>query len=145
MVAPVVDAASCPIEWATALRGVLSDVSAVTQPGQRLFVGPANLRRTNYNDTYIYGLLPELEPGSYFLEKNPDSANRPRSRLASDVATADVVILTTAYDGWREPNDSRWPRCSPRHAGPALLPTLRASPLAPARAPPLAGSRPARM
>ena len=84
-------------------------MDAVSRPGQRVFVGPANLRRTNYNDTFLYALLPELTPASYFLEMNPGSANRRGSRLASDLATADVVVLTTAYDGWSEPNASSKP------------------------------------
>ena len=88
------------------LRALLHDVDAVSRPGQRVFVGPANLRRTNYNDTFLYALLPELTPASYFLEMNPGSANRRGSRLASDLATADVVVLTTAYDRWSEPNAS---------------------------------------
>lgn len=76
------------------------------RPGQRLFVGPGDLRRTNGNDTYMYHLLPQLVPATYFLEMNPLSANRPNSRLANDVASADWVLLNTMWDGWQEPNAS---------------------------------------
>ena len=31
-------------------------------PGDRLFVGPANLRKTPYSDAYLYFMLPELDP-----------------------------------------------------------------------------------
>jgi hypothetical protein len=76
----------------------------LSTPGQRLFVGPADLRRTNYSDTYIYHLCPKLRPATYFLEMNPFSANRPDSRLAGDIASADWVVLNKAWDNWREPN-----------------------------------------
>jgi hypothetical protein len=74
--------------------------------GERLFVGPADLRRTNYNDTFFYHLLPQLRPATYFLEMNPLSANRPDSRLASDVASADWLVLSRLWDDWNEPNES---------------------------------------
>jgi hypothetical protein len=75
-------------------------------PGPRLFVGPADLRRTNYNDTFIYYMLPRLQPATYFLEMNPGSANRPDSRLAKDIASADWLILNHGLDQWNEPNGS---------------------------------------
>jgi hypothetical protein len=37
---------------------------------------------------------------------NPLSANRPNSRLAADVATADWLILDRHLDNWNEPNES---------------------------------------
>ena len=85
----------------------LADVDRIARPGQRLFVGPRDLRRTNYNDTYLYFLLPKLEPATYFLEMNPGSANRVHSRLAADIRSADLLILTDAYDQSSEPNSSR--------------------------------------
>jgi hypothetical protein len=74
--------------------------------GQRLFVGPADLRRTNYNDTFIYYMMPQLQPATYFLEMNPGSANRLNSRLAEDIASADWLVLSHEFDGWNEPNES---------------------------------------
>jgi hypothetical protein len=91
---------------ARAARKMLSELENHSSPGQRLFVGPADLRRTNYNDTYIYHLMPQLQPATYFLEMNPGSANRPGSRLATDVASADWLVLNHAWDAWAEPNDS---------------------------------------
>ena len=85
--------------------GAITDGEA--KPGERLFVGPADLRRTNYNDTFIYHLEPQLRPATYFLEMNPFSANRPGSRLAADVATADWLVLNRRMDAWNEPNRSR--------------------------------------
>jgi hypothetical protein len=85
---------------------LLKQLEELAQPNQRLFVGPADLRRTNYNDTYIYHLMPRLQPATYFLEMNPGSANRPGSQLATNVASADWLVLNHASDTWDEPNDS---------------------------------------
>jgi hypothetical protein len=78
----------------------------LSQPDQKLFVGPSDLRRTNYNNTFIYHLLPQLSPATYFLEMNPLSANRPASRLAADIQTADWLLLDRALDNWNEANRS---------------------------------------
>lgn len=91
---------------ALSLVQILDALEQAAAPGDRLFVGPADMRRTNYNDTFIYHLLPQLEPATYFLEMNPLSANRPNSRLAADVATANWLVLTHQWDTWDEPNDS---------------------------------------
>jgi len=77
--------------------------------GRRLFVGERDLSRARYNDTFLYYLLPNLQPASYYTELNPHSANRPGSSLAPDIATADVLVLTTAYAKCKEPNASLIP------------------------------------
>jgi hypothetical protein len=74
--------------------------------GQRLFVGPSDLRRTSYCDTFIYHLMPTLRPNGYFLEMNPLSANRPGSRLADDISSSDWLVLDRAIDAWKEENRS---------------------------------------
>jgi hypothetical protein len=38
---------------------------------------------------------------------DPGVANRAGSRLAEDVATSDVIVLSSVWDDWDEPNDSR--------------------------------------
>jgi hypothetical protein len=93
-------------EAAATVARMLSKLDALSRPGQRLFVGPADLRRTNYNDTFLYHLMPKLTPATYFLEMNPRSANRPGSRLAADVQSADWLVLDRAWDPWDEPNRS---------------------------------------
>lgn len=85
---------------------MLKRLDALSAPGERLFVGPADLRRTNYGDTYIYHMMPKLTPATYFLEMNPLSANRAGSRLAADVQSADWLVLNRAWDSWHEPNRS---------------------------------------
>lgn len=85
---------------------LLDNITKLSSAGERLFVGPADLRRTNYNDTFLYYLLPQLVPATYFLEMNPLSANRPRSRLTSDILSADWLILDHRLDDWNEQNES---------------------------------------
>ena len=85
---------------------LLTELERASIPGQRLFVGPGDLRLTNYCDTYIYYLEPQLRPATYFLEMNPGSANAPHSRLASDIAGADWVILNRRWDFLNELNRS---------------------------------------
>jgi hypothetical protein len=91
------------------LTALVARIDELSHAGQRLFIGPRDLSLTWNNDTYLYFLFPELQPASYFLEMNPGSANRPGTRLASDVASADFVVLTSKYEGWVEPNSSSQP------------------------------------
>jgi hypothetical protein len=88
------------------LAAALRVLDATARPGEALFVGPRDLRRTNYGDTFVYFLEPELRPASYFTEMNPDVANHDGSSLRRDLEVADHVLLTTRFDGWDEPNDS---------------------------------------
>ncbi len=88
------------------VSAAVADLSAEAQPGERLLVGPLDLRRTWYSDAFIYWLFPELDPATYFIEMDPGLANAEGSGLAEDVASADWVLLTGLWDGWLEPNDS---------------------------------------
>jgi len=91
---------------AEAAAAICYAITTAGSPGERLFVGPRDLRRTNYNDSFFYYLLPQFPPATYFLEMNPMSANRPNSRLAADIATAEWAILDARWDHWAEPNSS---------------------------------------
>jgi len=93
-------------ERGSAARAVIARTSALARPGESLFVGPQDLRRTNYGPTYMYFLLRQLRPASYYMEMNPGTANREGSGLADDLRRADWLILSTAWDDWDEPNDS---------------------------------------
>jgi hypothetical protein len=86
---------------------LLDRIEKLSAPGESLFIGPADLRRTNCTDTYLYYMLPQLRPATYFLEMNPFSANRPGSPLAEDVKDADWLVLNRDFDFWNEPNRSR--------------------------------------
>jgi hypothetical protein len=89
-----------------AIRELLPAVDRLTEPGDRVIVGPGDLRRTTYSEAFLYFLLPDLEPGTRYIEMDPGVANAPDSGLADEVAHADIVILSTIRDDWNEPNDS---------------------------------------
>jgi hypothetical protein len=92
---------------AVVVEQMLEKLDRFSKPGERLFVGPADLRRTNYSDAFIYHLVPKLRPASRFIEMNPFSANGPGSRLSSDLEQADWIVLNRAWDDWPEQNRSR--------------------------------------
>ena len=92
---------------AEAANALLADVPRVTRPGQRLIVAPRDMRKTPYSDAHLYYLLPELRPGTYYIEMDPGVANAPDSRLPDELVAADVVILSDVWSNWDEPNASR--------------------------------------
>lgn len=92
---------------ARAARDLLAEVPKVAKPGDRLFVGPTDLRKTPYSDAYLYYLLPEYPPGTYFIEMDPGVANRKGSRMPSDLANSQIAILSGVWNDWDEPNDAR--------------------------------------
>jgi hypothetical protein len=115
---PTYDARAFPVEYgdrsfpisspqaARDINALLPEAEAATPPGGSIFVGPRDLRRTNYADTFIYYMLPELVPASYYTELNSGSANRSGSSLVDDLRGADTLILSTRWDDWHEPNAS---------------------------------------
>jgi hypothetical protein len=92
---------------ADAANAVIAAAARASRPGDRLVVGTGDLRKTPYSDAYLYYMLPELRPGTYYIEMDPGVANATDSRLADEIAKADTVILSTIWDDWDEPNDSR--------------------------------------
>lgn len=86
---------------------LLHDVPKYATPGDRLFVGTSDLRKTPYSDAWLYYLLPEFPPGTHYIEMDPGVANSSRGQLASDLAGSDIAILSSVWDNWREPNGSR--------------------------------------
>ena len=109
------DGRSVPIASAAdvlSLDSLLREIDARSTPGERVFVGPLDLRTANYNDTFIYFLLPHLTPGSYYLEMNPGVANGQGSQLADDLQRDQFLILTGRYDAMFDPDPST--RTGPR-------------------------------
>ena len=96
--------------WYTAfpkpLVAILKTTERVTRPGQRLLVGPTDLRKTPYSEAFFYYLLPQLVPATPYIEMDPGIANANDSGLADDVRHADVLILSDQWNGWDEPNGS---------------------------------------
>ncbi len=91
---------------AQASRELIVDLQSQMRPGQRLLVGPADLSRTIYSDVMFYWLFPELKPATYYIEMDPGLADKEGSSLASDVRSADWLILTNFWTGWHENNAS---------------------------------------
>lgn len=89
------------------VRSLLSAVDSVSADGGRLIVWNETLGRATYSEAYLYFLLPAWSPGSRFLEANPGLATGSGSTLPADVARADIVILSSRFAGWDEPNGSR--------------------------------------
>jgi hypothetical protein len=92
---------------ARAAEPLLADADRITEPGDRVFVGTTDLRKTPYSDAYLYYMLHELTPATYYIEMDPGVANRDDSGLADDLASADIAILSSVWNDWEEPNDSR--------------------------------------
>lgn len=97
-------------ESANQLQVLLDRLQALARPGQRIYVGPRDLRFAEYNDVFIYYLLPRLRPASIYLESNPGTVNGPRHDLSADLRRADYVLLNSAHD---------LPDPDPRNAGSA--------------------------
>lgn len=91
------------------LQRMVDEVNRIGRPDARLFVGPNDLRYTNYNDSYLYFLFPQFVPATRYIEMNPGVANREGAGLAEQLETADVAILNRSYDQWREANASSVP------------------------------------
>ena len=89
-----------------AAREVIAELDGLARPGERLLVGPVDLRHTAYSDAFFYHLFPELVPATYFIEMDPGIANAVDSPLADEVRSADWLILTRFWSQWIEPNES---------------------------------------
>ena len=89
------------------LLGLLGRIDETPwKPGMTVFVAPEDLRRTNYNDTSLYFLLPRLRPATFHLEMNPGIDIGENSRLVAELKRSDLLILTNRWDSWDEPNGS---------------------------------------
>jgi hypothetical protein len=85
-------------------QSVLSALDQLSHRGQSVFVGPRDLRRAVYGPTYMYFLLPQLKPASYYTVFNPGVINGPHSTLAHDLLQADWLVLVSKWDKIHEPN-----------------------------------------
>ncbi len=80
------------------LSAILQSIDARSGPGERIFVGPADLRTANYSDTFLYFLVPDLVPGSYYLEMNPGVPNRVGSSLEDDLRNDRFLVLNSQWN-----------------------------------------------
>ncbi len=95
--------------FASSLRTLLRDADAAGRPNDRLIVATSDLRRTPYIDSYLYHLLPKYRPGTRFIEMEPGITNRSGTPLTDELRRADIVIVSSRWSGWDEPNDSMKP------------------------------------
>lgn len=96
-------------EAAAAANELVAQLGAEAEPGERLLVGPVDMRYTPYSDAFFYFLFPDLIPATRYIEMDPGVANRHDSGLAEEVASADWLILSNVWTNWSEPNASRDP------------------------------------
>ena len=92
---------------ARAANRLTDAVEQISKPGDRLLVGSQDLRKTPESDAYFYYLLPQLTPATRYIEMDPGVANANDSGLAAEIHRSDVLILSSAWNYWDEPNDSR--------------------------------------
>ncbi len=93
-------------EAAASAQEVVDTLARESRPGERLIVGPTDLSRTNYNDSFVYWLFPDLVPGTRYIEMDPGIANSATSGLAEELRDTDWLVLSDSSAAWREPNTS---------------------------------------
>ena len=55
--------------------------TSIARPGDKLFVGTGDLRKTPYSEAFLYYLLPQTRPGTRYIEMDPGVANRDPTRV----------------------------------------------------------------
>ncbi len=93
-------------EGAADAQAVVDRLDELSEPGDKLITGPPDLSRANYSDAFFYHLFPDLTVGTRYIEMDPGLADAEGSGLAEEVRDADWLILSDAWSGWDEPNDS---------------------------------------
>lgn len=88
------------------LQKAISLAGRLAPRGGSLFVGPSDLRRMNGNDAFVYYMLPNLRPASFYVEADPP-ASRSGSGLAGDLTRADVLILGHRWNADWEANGTQ--------------------------------------
>ena len=92
---------------AAAQNELIPAMDRVVRDGDSLIVATPDLRRTPYSDAYLYYLYPELAVGTHYIEMDPGVANAVDTKLVDELAEADVLVLSSVWWDWVEPNDSR--------------------------------------
>jgi hypothetical protein len=82
------------VEVADSAEKLVTLVHDTAPQGDRLFIGAKDMSSPTLSRVGLYHLFPEYEAASYFLELPPGVAERSGSRLADDIASADVLVLT---------------------------------------------------
>ncbi|MEI2637883.1 MAG: hypothetical protein V9F03_02615 [Microthrixaceae bacterium] len=85
---------------------ITDELGDMLKEGQTLIVGPRDMSRTNYSDSFFYYLFPDLESGTRYIEMDPGLADTDESGLSEELAKADWLVLSDVWAGWTEPNES---------------------------------------
>jgi len=85
-------------EAAADLNALIPAINDASEPGDSVFVGPSDLSRTFYGDTFVYYLFPDLEPASFYLELNNGTANGDDSKLPEELEDTDLLVLTDRHE-----------------------------------------------
>jgi hypothetical protein len=95
--------------FAQSITSLLQAVGREVKPGGRIIVGNTDLRRVPYNDTFLYYLLPDYEPGTGSMEFEPGLTNRNGTPLTEEMQRADAFIASDRWLSWNEPNSAMKP------------------------------------
>ncbi len=96
-------------QFAHSIEALLHTVEQSAKPGSRIIVGNTDMRRVPYNDSFLYYLLPQYQPGTRFIEFEPGITNRRGTVLTREMQRADVFIASDRWLTWDEPNSSMKP------------------------------------
>ena len=88
---------------AIALQQAVDDLEAVARPGERLFVGPLDLRRTWYSDLVAYWMFPSSTRRRTTWRWIPGWPTPTIPAWPTTWRRADWVLLTGFWAGWYEP------------------------------------------
>jgi len=90
-------------------QSILNTLPQIAPPGTPIFVGPLDLRRTNYNDAFLYYLFPDYPPATRYIVLDPGAANATDSTLAAELPQAGALLLSDNDILWQEQNHSEDP------------------------------------
>lgn len=80
-------------QQAQEVQATIAALDRLAHPGESLFVGPQDLRTAGINDVFLYFLLPQLKPASYFTDVDVHTINRPGNEFVRELSRADFLIL----------------------------------------------------
>ncbi len=87
----------------------LKFVDSISSQNSTLVVAISNLELSPYNDSYLYYMLPQLHPGTKYLIFYPDISLNDGKKFAGELAKTNILILSSKYWNWVEPNSSVTP------------------------------------
>jgi len=81
-------------QQADEVQAIVTALDRLARPGESLFDGPQDLRTAGTpNDVFLYFLLPQLKPASYFMQVDQHTINRPSNGFTRELSRADFLVL----------------------------------------------------